>query len=61
MKKILNSDIEIKEISFDEFSKIFNIPARRPEFTPLSLELLYSLNIKMRNWEEALISFLKEL
>jgi dTDP-4-dehydrorhamnose reductase len=61
MKKILNSDIEIKEISFDEFSKIFNIPARRPEFTPLSLELLCSLNIKMRNWEEALISFLREL
>jgi dTDP-4-dehydrorhamnose reductase len=60
MKKILNSDVEIKKISFEEFSKIFNIPARRPEFTPLSLELLNCLDIKMRNWEEALVSFLNE-
>jgi len=60
MKNILNSDIEIKNISFDEFSKIFNVSAKRPKFTPLSLKLLNSLNIKMRNWKEALISFLNE-
>ncbi len=61
MKNILNSDIKIKSISFDEFSKVFNVNAIRPKFTPLSLKLLNSINIKMRNWEEALTNFLDEI
>lgn len=61
MKEILKSGIEIKGINFDEFSKIFNIHAKRPNFSSLSINLLYSLNIKMRRWEEAIISFLKEI
>jgi dTDP-4-dehydrorhamnose reductase len=61
MKSILNLDIEIKKLSFNEFSKIFNVIAKRPKFTPLSINLLNSLNLKMRNWEESIISFLNEL
>ncbi|MGC8977553.1 MAG: dTDP-4-dehydrorhamnose reductase [Candidatus Ratteibacteria bacterium] len=60
MKEILKSNIEIKGMSFDEFSKIFNIPAKRPKFSPLSTELLSSLNIDIRSWDDAIRSFVKE-
>ncbi|MCM8804952.1 MAG: dTDP-4-dehydrorhamnose reductase [Candidatus Omnitrophica bacterium] len=61
MKEILKLNIEIKGINFDEFSKIFNISAKRPKFSSLSIDLLSSLNIKMRRWEEGLINFLNEI
>lgn len=61
MKEFLKMDIEIKGILSDEFSKIFNIHAERPKFSALSIDLLNSLNIKMRKWEDALKAFLNEI
>jgi len=61
MKEFLKSEAKIKEIKFDEFSKIFDIPAKRPVFSPLSLNLLESMGIKMRPWEESIKSFIEEI
>ncbi|MCM8767276.1 MAG: dTDP-4-dehydrorhamnose reductase [Candidatus Omnitrophica bacterium] len=60
MKEIMKINTEIKGISFSEFLKIYQQAAPRPKFSPLSIELLNSLSIKIDSWEIALEKFLKE-
>ncbi|MCM8806990.1 MAG: dTDP-4-dehydrorhamnose reductase, partial [Candidatus Omnitrophica bacterium] len=36
MREILKLNTKLKKLSFDEFSKVFNVPAKRPKFSPLS-------------------------
>ncbi|MCM8818070.1 MAG: dTDP-4-dehydrorhamnose reductase [Candidatus Omnitrophica bacterium] len=60
MKEILKSEIKIKGITFEEYGKIFNVYAKRPKFSALSIDLLNSLNIKMRPWEKSLKIFLNK-
>ncbi|MCM8784696.1 MAG: dTDP-4-dehydrorhamnose reductase [Candidatus Omnitrophica bacterium] len=60
MKEILNLNLKIKGISFNEFLRIYKDIAPRPKFSPLSIDLLNSLNIKVDSWERGLEKFLKE-
>lgn len=59
IKEKLKLEIKINKIKFEDYLKTGNI-ARRPKFSVLSLNLLNSLNINMRNWEIALEEFLGE-
>ncbi|MGB9678263.1 MAG: hypothetical protein ACPLZ9_06570, partial [Candidatus Ratteibacteria bacterium] len=58
--EFLKFDIKINGLSFENFSEMFGIVAKRPKFSALSIDLLSSLNIKMEPWENALERFLKE-
>ncbi|MFN4226845.1 MAG: dTDP-4-dehydrorhamnose reductase [Candidatus Ratteibacteria bacterium] len=60
MREIMKIDIKIKGITFDEFLKIYPQAAPRPKFSPLSTNLLNSLNIKIDYWETGLEKFLKD-
>ena len=53
---ILGLDVNIYPITSEELNR----PARRPKYSALSIEKIEQLGIKMRNWEEALKSYLIE-
>jgi dTDP-4-dehydrorhamnose reductase len=54
---LMKTDAVIYEIPQEEMRR----PARRPLFTPLSLDKLKSLGINMRRWELAVESYVEEL
>lgn len=54
---LMKTDAVINEVKEEELRR----PARRPGFTPLSIEKLKSLGISMRRWEEAVEDYLKEM
>ncbi len=54
---LMKTDAVIYELPQEEMKR----PARRPLFTPLSLEKLKSLGIFMRRWEDAVEAYIEEL
>jgi len=54
---LMKTDAIIYEIPQEEMKR----PAKRPTFTPLSLEKLKGLGINMRRWESAVESYVEEL